>query len=481
MIRYFRNLCDKYMVLRYIISGGTAAATHLSLLYIFTEFLGVWYILSSILGFIFAVFVGFSLQKWWTFADKTTDLVHRQFIFYISITGANLFINAAILYFLVEYLGIWYIASQVITSGFLAIITFFIYGKFIFRRSPVFTRKLLVITQKVDKNDDILGVYHEWIKRLAGKVEKLNVICLYKGAMDLPANVQVYSLGKEEGKSRLKYVARFFKFILKLRKDYDKVFVHMNSEYVILGWKFWKLWGKKIVFWYNHPLGNWKARLAIRVSDTVLHTSPFAFSARYKKSKIMPVGIDTEKFKSPKVQRSKGSILYLGRLSPIKKIDVLLDAATILDKQDLDFNLSIIGDAEKPIEREYERELRKQADNLVGKGKVFFQPGIPNHDTPKIYNKHEIFVNLTPSGSFDKTIIEAMACETLTLASNKSVRDILPEEFIFEEGNAGELARKLKWALGLSQEEKQKYSQQMRTAAAKHDIHILIDKMFLAL
>jgi len=56
----------------------------------------------------------------------------------------------------------------------------------------------LFITQKIDKNDDLLGVYHEWIKRLALEFEVVNAICLYKGKYDLPPNVRVYSLGKEE-------------------------------------------------------------------------------------------------------------------------------------------------------------------------------------------------------------------------------------------------------------------------------------------
>ena len=58
--------------------------------------------------------------------------------------------------------------------------------------------RLLFITQKVDKDDDVLGVYHEWIAGLAEKLEKVSVICLYRGRVELPDNVSVYSLGKEE-------------------------------------------------------------------------------------------------------------------------------------------------------------------------------------------------------------------------------------------------------------------------------------------
>src|SRR3989338_1305456 len=116
--------------------------------------------------------------------------------------------------------------------------------------------KLLFITQKVDKDDDVLGVYHHWLEKLSKKVGEIKVICLYRGKVDLPLNVSVYSLDKESGQSRLKYIFRFYKHIFGLRKNYDVVLVHMNPVYVVLGGLLWKLWGKKIMFWYNHPMGN---------------------------------------------------------------------------------------------------------------------------------------------------------------------------------------------------------------------------------
>ena len=66
--------------------------------------------------------------------------------------------------------------------------------------------KLLIITQKVDKNDPILGFFHGWVEEFAKNVEKLTVVCLGVGEYDLPQNVQVFSLGKKIGASKLKYI-----------------------------------------------------------------------------------------------------------------------------------------------------------------------------------------------------------------------------------------------------------------------------------
>ncbi len=55
--------------------------------------------------------------------------------------------------------------------------------------------KLLIITQKVDNNDDLLGFMYTWIDKLAEQCQSVIIICLVKGETDLPLNVKVLSLG----------------------------------------------------------------------------------------------------------------------------------------------------------------------------------------------------------------------------------------------------------------------------------------------
>ncbi len=343
--------------------------------------------------------------------------------------------------------------------------------------------RILFITQKIDKDDDVLGVYHRWVEELSKKVEKINVICLYRGKVELPNNVRVFSLGKESGQSRIKYIFRFWKYIWRLKKEYDTVFVHMNPEYIVLGGKFWKFWGKKIYFWYNHPLGSLKARIAIIFSKIVFYTSPSAFASRYKKSQQMPVGIDASMFRRiADIKKKKNSILYIGRISPIKYLEVLIDAALRLDAQNIDFMLTIAGSPSKPSENVYAEEIKQKAAPLIQKGKAFFIEPVPNYKAPELYNAHEICVNLTPSGSFDKTIIEAMACESLVVASNDAVADVLPQSLRFREKDALDLARALADAFRLSDEEKRNYGAKFRAyVLGRHDMETLVARLIRVL
>lgn len=314
--------------------------------------------------------------------------------------------------------------------------------------------KLLVLTQKIDVNDPVLGFFHRWVEEFAKHCVAITVICLQKGTYKFPANVKVLSLGKEQGVSRFDYVLRFYAYILRERKNYDTVFVHMNQEYVLLGGAFWRLWRKKIVMWRNHKKGSWKTRVAVALSHVVMCTSQESFTASFRKTKIMPVGIDIHMFKRDNSQkRGDRSILSLGRISAVKHVDMFVEALQMLDKKGVDFKASIYGD---PTERDhsYFEHVKKISRDLEQKGKLSFSPSVPNFETLAIFNTHTFFVNMTESGSFDKTILEAMACEAVVLVSNASLAGALPKQLIFRYKDREDLAMKLQNALSLSDNER---------------------------
>lgn len=343
--------------------------------------------------------------------------------------------------------------------------------------------KLLVLTQEVDIGDPVLGFFHRWVEEFAKHCEKVVVVCLSKGKYNFPKNVAVYSLGKEGGRSRLKYLFRFYKYIWQERKNYDAVFVHMNSEYAVLGGMFWKLWAKKILLWNNHARGNLATRLALKIVDKSFYTSLFSFNARNSgvKGCQMPVGIDSEFFRRDgKIEKSANSLLFLGRFSPIKKLDVLIEAAKLVDRERINFTLNIVGD---PSEKDtsYFKEIKTMAGELEKVGRVRFFPSVSNYVTPRIYNENEIFINLTNSGSLDKTIVEAAFCESLVLVSNESLRGALPKEMFFEENNIYDLARKIIVLLKKDKTEKENMGRELgHWAVRNHSLTDLVGKILIS-
>jgi glycosyltransferase involved in cell wall biosynthesis len=294
--------------------------------------------------------------------------------------------------------------------------------------------KLLVITQTVDKKDSVLGFFHGWLLEFSKKFEKVSVICLYEGEHNLPENVFVYSLGKESSKSKLKYLTNFFYYIWKYRKDYDMVFVHMNQEYVLLGGLFWKILGKKIFFWRNHSYGNILTRLSVALSTKVFCTSASSFTAKFKKTVIMPAGIDTSLFHPVMdIVRVKHSICMVGRISPVKHIFEAILVVNYFVKNGEQFSLTVIGDVGQKIEdKKYMDMLMSYVSKNSLQSHIKFEKAVLHQDLPKIYSSYEICLNLTDSGSFDKTIIEAASVGTFPIVSNQSLSFLLPDGCVTE-------------------------------------------------
>jgi glycosyltransferase involved in cell wall biosynthesis len=335
------------------------------------------------------------------------------------------------------------------------------------------TMRLLFITQVIDEKDPYLSFVQRWIAAFAREFDSITAICLKKGAFTLPKNVKVLSLGKEKKQSRISYLFNFYRYIWNERKNYDAVFVHMNQEYVLLAGWFWRMTGKRVYMWRNHYAGSMLTGLAAFFCNNVFCTSKFSYTARFEKTIFMPVGVDTDFFKPVAgIVRAPKSILFFARMSPSKRPDVLVEALGILKSQNVHFSASFVGDA-LPVDAAYYESLKRRAAELGINDKIQFKSGVPNDQTPAIYSSHEIFVNLSPSGMYDKTIFEAMACGDVAMACSEDLAGKVDARFLFQKGDANEVAEKLAAALALSDADRAKALADMRALAESQGLAIL--------
>jgi glycosyltransferase involved in cell wall biosynthesis len=308
--------------------------------------------------------------------------------------------------------------------------------------------RLLIVTQKVDKNDAILGFFHRWIEEFARSCESVLVICLEQSAYSLPDNVEVLSLGKEQGVSRLKYIKRFYKYIWNNRREYDTVLVHMNPEYVVLGGPVWKFLGKKMALWYVHRKVNLKLKLAEKLVDVVLTSSKESFKLESKKVEYLGHGIDIDRFiYVPHDVLQPFSILHVGRISRIKNIDVIFRAArSMLDRDVAIRSIVLVGEPSTGDDRRYAKELKGLADKLGINELVDWRGSVPNREMLNVYADTTVTVNAAPDGGMDKVVLEALLVGRPTFFSNKAFREVLAEDadtFQFKLGDPYSLADKI--------------------------------------
>lgn len=342
---------------------------------------------------------------------------------------------------------------------------------------------LLILTQKVNKDDSVLGFFHNWIAEFAERCQKVTVICLEEGNLSLPPNVTVLSLGKEAGKSKVKYLFNFFKYIIKERKNYNSVFVHMNFEYVLLGAIFWKLFSKKIGLWYAHGKTSFGLWLAAVLSDVIFTSTKSGFRINNSKVRIVGQGIDTNKFVPDDKQKDpdKFRIISIGRISPIKNYEIIIKALSGLGDIISDMEVTIIGGSETKDQQDYLSRLLELVKDSKLEGVVRFAGPMPNDKIVGFLQKADLFTNGSYTGSLDKVMPEAMACGLPVLSCNDSFKETVDnwEDFFFEFDDSEMLRNRIKYFYGLKKDNLlANYSEKMRAIVVNnHNLSGLIKKI----
>lgn len=120
-----------------MLSGGSSLGLDLVLLYLFTDIFGIWYLASAVAAFILAFLLSFTLHKFWTFGDHSREGMRMQMGLYFLVSASNLVLNTLLVYLFVERLGLHYIFAQIAASALIAIESFLVYQRFIFRENTI--------------------------------------------------------------------------------------------------------------------------------------------------------------------------------------------------------------------------------------------------------------------------------------------------------------------------------------------------------
>jgi putative flippase GtrA len=133
MISKITTLLNRYLILRYIISGGFSSTVDIALFSFFIEIVGLHYIISAAISVTISFVIRFYLQKVFAFKDRNLD-IHRQIVMYSILYALSLVMTTALLYLFIDKLHIWYVLAQIMAIGLVAIASFFVYRHIIFRK-----------------------------------------------------------------------------------------------------------------------------------------------------------------------------------------------------------------------------------------------------------------------------------------------------------------------------------------------------------
>ena len=200
----------------------------------------------------------------------------------------------------------------------------------------------------------------------------------------------------------------------------DVVFVHMLPLYVLLMAPFTKVFRVPLILWYAWGRVDAKLRLARCLVDCVVTASPESFRLKSTKTVVLGHGIDTARFCADMKTGADGAgILAVNRVAPDKDLETLLRAMAAVDVP-----CRIVG-----ITDQRDRAYRARLDNLVdelgiGERVQFVGPRFYDAMADE-YRACALFVSTSLTGSLDKAVLEAMACEKPILTCNESFESVL--------------------------------------------------------
>ena len=345
--------------------------------------------------------------------------------------------------------------------------------------------RVLMVTQKVALDDDILGFTHTWVNRLAERVAQLHVQALSVGRHELRNNVTLYSMGKEQGAGRLRRFANFNRVVapLVLRRRIDVVFVHMCPIYAVLAAPWAKLAGVPVVMWYSHAHVSTTLRLAHAVSTRVLTASPESYSLDGEKVRVMGHGIDTVAFRPSPVLPSRNCfrVLSVGRISPVKDYVTLIEAANVLvNEMGRNIEFRIVGSKPPKSDPSYFAELQRRVHEWGLEDHVLFVGSVPNEETPRHYREADAFASMQAMGGVGKAVLEAMASGVPTVLCTPAFNTQLDEYIdilIFRKRDARDLATKLAAVMDMDDSRHRSLAKRLRGIAEGHDVNDLMSRI----
>jgi glycosyltransferase involved in cell wall biosynthesis len=357
--------------------------------------------------------------------------------------------------------------------------------------------RLLLITQKVDRDDWVLGFVHTWLERLAARVDRLDVLAGRTGRVALPSNVRVFALRQSAGVSRARLLLRWHALMRRLMAEgQDAVLAHMCPHYAILAAPYARLAGVPLGLWYTHRSVDWRLWLAHALVDVVLTASQESFRLPSRKVRILGHGIDTTAFSPGPVPEGPPVVLSAGRISPTKGHDVVLDAAARLAAypQVPPFEVHVAGEVHVAADAAYRARLEARAAQPDLAGRVRWLGAVPHARMPVVYHSARVFVNCSDTGSLDKAVLEAMACGTPVLTSNEAFVKLLREDRLgplppvlggsltFPRRDTEALADKLAALLTLGAAQRAALGARLRRIVVEeHDLDVLAQRIVEAL
>jgi glycosyltransferase involved in cell wall biosynthesis len=342
--------------------------------------------------------------------------------------------------------------------------------------------KILWFNLRVDRNRQGLAFAIDWLNSVAEQVERIDVITMQSGEYQVRDNVHIYSIGKEKGYSEPRRAIEFYRLLWNLvsQHDYDACFAHMMPLFAVMAAPVLRVKHVPMVLWYTHKSVTVILRLAAMLVDRIVTASKESFRIESRKVRIIGHGIDTERFALREYENGSlqdetserpFTVLTVGRLSRIKRIELLLEAVDMFRQEydDAPLCLKIAGGPLTEKDQSYVAELKQYVEEHQLQDSVMFVGSVPFEDMVAYYQEADCFVSLSNTGSIDKVVLEAMSCGVPVIVTPIFAGVLGPElaETCTVDWDVGQLCHRLHMITTISTTERERLGEQLRAIVVR--------------
>ena len=207
----------------------------------------------------------------------------------------------------------------------------------------------------------------------------------------------------------------------------------------------------------------------------------FGADKKYIQALPYPINLSLFKPRGGEYTKSKKNLLWLGRITPRKRLDLLLDSFILLMKERRDIYLKIIGHFP------YAKGYKKLIESFPFLDHIEYKESISYSEVPKIMQDIDILIQPSENENFASSPAEALCCGVPVIIGplNGTKDYINPHSIVFEDYTAEALKKAIVSLLKNLESNSAQISAEARKTAEYHfDVrHIAdeIEKIFLRL
>ena len=292
--------------------------------------------------------------------------------------------------------------------------------------------RILLINYAMDDNSPVLAGAAGIARALASKAESVHVLTEqlgpHQGALNMTVDViprWPCGVPKRFGGG---FFVNFQLWRLLKKQQCDVCFIHMAHT-----WAYRlapALSGMPVLLWYAHSSVNLSLRLAVLFSTAVVSANQESFRLPTKKAQFIGAAINIGLFQIPAQRLLEPEILYIGRISARKRVLLMLETLVQLRQQEpnIPWRLKLVGPTLTAEDKTYIAEV----DSFIlahGLSSAVQQTGpLSLAELPALYTAPFLHLNLSETGSMDKSVMEALAAGCPVLTTNIAFKETLKDE-----------------------------------------------------